>query len=88
MNPRETLLSVRKVIEFLGDGGVRNSYYLEFHKRLLVLELASKYCQGKRVVDVRATPFLSCALKLIGFDVVTPDYDPRSTGESPRLAAS
>jgi len=77
MNPREALLSVRKVVESLGDERVRTSYYLEFHRRLLVLELASRYCQGGRVVDVGASPFiLSCALKSIGFDVVAVDYDP------------
>jgi len=49
MSPRETLLSVRKVVESLGDERVKNSYYLEFHRRLLVLELVSKHCHGGRV---------------------------------------
>jgi len=77
MNPREALLSVRKVVESLGDEKVKNSYYLEFHRRLLVLELVSKHCHGGKVVDVGASPFiLSCALKSMGFDVVAVDYDP------------
>jgi len=77
MNPREALLSVRKVVESIGDQRVKNSYYLEFHRRLLVLELVSKHCHGGRVVDVGASPFiLSCALKTMGFDVVAVDYDP------------
>jgi len=77
MNPREALLSVRGVVESLGDERVKNSYYLEFHRRSLVLELASRYCQGGRVVDVGASPFiLSCALKSMGFNVVAVDYNP------------
>jgi len=77
MNPKGALLSVREIVESLGDERVRTSYYLEFHRRLLVLELASRNCQGGRVVDVGANPsILSCALKSMGFDVVIVDYDP------------
>jgi len=84
MSPREALLSVRRVVESLGDKKVRDSYYVEFHRRLLVLELASRYCQGGRVVDVGASPFiLSCALQSMGFDVVAVDYD---TEEYRRIA--
>jgi len=57
---------------------VKNSYYVEFHRRSLVLELVSKHCHGGRVVDVGASPFiLSCALKSMGFDVAAVDYDPK-----------
>jgi len=37
MNPREALLRVREVVGALGDGRVRHSYYLAFHRRLQVL---------------------------------------------------
>jgi len=60
-NPRESLLSVRGVVEPLGDERVKNSYYVEFHRRPLVLELASRYCQGGRVVDVGPVPSSSLA---------------------------
>jgi len=84
-SPREALLRVREVVEVLGDGRVKHSYYPEFHRRLQVLELVSEYCRsGGRVVDFGASPFItSCALKHIGFEVLAVDFDP---GEYGRIA--
>jgi len=78
MSPREeALLRVREVIETSGDGRVRHSYYLEFHRRLQILELVAEYCGGRRVIDFGASPFItSCALKNMGFEVLAVDFDP------------
>lgn len=46
MSPREALLRIREVIELLGDGRVRHSYYLEFRRGLQVLELVSEHCRA------------------------------------------
>jgi len=90
-NPREALLRVREVVESFGDGRVKHSYYLEFHRRLQVLELVSEYCRGGRVVDFGASPFIiSCALKHMGFEVVSVDFDPeeyRRIAEACRVRA-
>jgi len=37
MNPREVLLSMRKVVESLGDERVKNGHYLEFRRMFLNL---------------------------------------------------
>jgi len=83
-NPREDLLMVREIVEALGDGRVKHSYYLEFRRRLQVLELVSEYCRGGRVADFGASPFItSCALRFMGFEVLAVDFDP---GEYGRIA--
>lgn len=44
----------------------------------MVLQLTQEYCQkGGTVVDLGASPFIiSCALKLMGYEVIACDYDP------------
>jgi len=82
MSLGEALLRVREVIETLGDERVKHSYYSEFYRRLQLLELVSKYCRGRRVVDFGASPFItSCALKFMGFEVVAVDFDPEEYGK-------
>ena len=39
MNAREALLSVKEIVERLGDSRAVHSYYLEFGRRLEVLKL-------------------------------------------------
>jgi len=80
-NPSEALLRVGEVVETLGDEKVKHSYYLEFHRRLQVLQLVSEYCRCERVVDFGASPLItSCALKFMGFEVVAVDFDPEEYG--------
>ena len=56
MNSKE--VSVRKVVESLGDERDRHSYYLGVPQEAPSPKLASRYCQGERVVDVGASPFI------------------------------
>ncbi|MEM0245046.1 MAG: methyltransferase domain-containing protein [Zestosphaera sp.] len=78
MDAREALLRIKDVIEHYGDEKVKHSFYLEFGRRLLVLQLVEEYCQkGGFVIDLGAQPFImSCALKLMGYEVIAYDYDP------------
>jgi 2-polyprenyl-3-methyl-5-hydroxy-6-metoxy-1,4-benzoquinol methylase len=80
MNAREALLSVKEVVERLGDPKAVRSYYLEFGRRLEVLKLVKEYCrQGSTILDLGAQPFIiSCALKRMGYNVIAFDVDPRS----------
>lgn len=75
---RRTLLSVEGIVRRYGDDKVLGSFYLEFWRRALVLELVRKYCpKGSTVIDLGAQPFImSCALKLMGYEVIAYDYDP------------
>ncbi|MEM3680059.1 MAG: class I SAM-dependent methyltransferase [Metallosphaera sp.] len=79
MKAKEALLGIKGVIESYGDEKVRRSFYFEFNRRLLVLQLIQECCQeGSIVVDLGASPFIiSCALKLMGYEVIAYDYDPR-----------
>jgi 2-polyprenyl-3-methyl-5-hydroxy-6-metoxy-1,4-benzoquinol methylase len=79
MNAREALLSVKEVVERLGDPKAVHSYYLEFGRRLEVLKLVKEYCrQGSTILDLGAQPFIiSCALKRMGYNVIAFDVDPR-----------
>ncbi len=53
MNAEKALLSVRKVIELFGDQKAVHSFYLEFSRRLEVLELVEAYCSpGSTVLDI------------------------------------
>lgn len=78
MKAKEALLNIKDVVKSYGDEKVRHSFYLEFNRRLLVLQLTQEYCQkGGTVVDLGASPFIiSCALKLMGYEVIACDYDP------------
>jgi len=79
MKAKEALLHIRDAIESYGDERVRRSFYLEFQRRLSVLQLVQEYCrEGNIVVDLGASPFImSCALKLMGYEVIAYDYDPQ-----------
>jgi len=72
------LLEIEKVIQSLHDSKVVASYYQEFWRRAILLELVRKYCpKGSIVVDLGAQPFIvSCALKLMGYEVIAYDYHP------------
>jgi len=86
MTPKVALLKIKDVVETLEDERIKYSYYIEFHRRLQVLQLVSEYCRGERVVDFGASPFIvSCALKFMGFEVVAVDFDPEEYG---RIAES
>jgi len=78
MKPEEALLNLRDFIERFGDERVRHSFYLEFSRRRLLLSLIEEYVpKGGIVVDLGAQPFIvSCALKLMGYEVIAYDYDP------------
>jgi len=78
IKPIEALLNIKDFIENYKDEKVRHSFYLEFSRRLLVLQLVKKYVsKGSLVVDLGAQPFIvSCALKLMGYEVIAYDYDP------------
>jgi len=77
MKAIEALLNIKDVIETHGDEKVKHSFYVEFHRRLLVLRLVEEYCQKGVVVDLGAQPFIvSCALKLMDYEVIAYDYDP------------
>jgi len=78
MKPEEALLNLRDFIEGFGDEKVRHSFYLEFSRRKLLLSLVEEYVpKGGIVVDLGAQPFIvSCALKLMGYEVIAYDYDP------------
>ena len=75
---KRALLNVERIVKNHGDNKALTSYYLEFWRRALILELVTKYCpKDSVVVDLGASPFiLSCALKLMGYDVIAYDYDP------------
>jgi len=75
---KHALLEIEKVIRSLRDSKVVASYYQEFWRRAILLELARKYCpKGSIVVDLGAQPFIvSCALKLMGYEVIAYDYHP------------
>jgi len=68
MNAKDTLQSVKEIVEKFGDPKAVHSYYLEFGRRLEVLKLVEEYCrQGSTVLDLGAQPFItSCALKKMG----------------------
>jgi len=77
-NVRETLLSVKEVVERFGDSKAVHSYNLEFGRRLEVLKLVEEHCkQGSTILDLGAQPFItSCALRKMGYNVITFDVDP------------
>lgn len=79
MNSREALLHVKNIVESYGDEKVKQSFYLEFNRRLLVLKHVEEICnKGGLVVDLGASPFiLSAALRLMGYEVIAYDYDPQ-----------
>jgi 2-polyprenyl-3-methyl-5-hydroxy-6-metoxy-1,4-benzoquinol methylase len=73
----EALLSLEEI--FAGrDDKVKDSYYLEFWRRIEVVDLALRYCKrGLVVADIGAAPFItSCALKKLGYTVVAVDIEP------------
>jgi SAM-dependent methyltransferase len=72
---KHALLEIEKIVK---DEKVLASYYQEFWRRAMVLELVMKYCpKGSVVIDLGAQPFIvSSALKLMGYDVIAYDYDP------------
>jgi len=78
MNAKDTLQSVKEIVEKFGDPKAVHSYYLEFGRRLEVLKLVEEYCrQGSTVLDLGAQPFItSCALKKMGYNVTAFDVDP------------
>ncbi|MEM2046016.1 MAG: hypothetical protein QXO20_07575 [Candidatus Bathyarchaeia archaeon] len=78
MEAREALLRIKDVIEHYGDEKVKHSFYLEFNRRLLVLRLIEEYNRkGGVIIDLGAQPFIvSCALKLMGYEVIAYDYNP------------
>lgn len=78
MNAKEHLLCIRDAIEKYCDEKVKHSFYLEFNRRLLVLQMVQEYCnEGSVVVDLGASPFIiSCALKHMCYRVIAVDYDP------------
>jgi 2-polyprenyl-3-methyl-5-hydroxy-6-metoxy-1,4-benzoquinol methylase len=78
MNAREALLSVKEIVERLGDSRAIHSYHLEFGRGLEALKLVEEYCKrGSTVLDLGAQPFIiSCALRKMGYDVVALDIDP------------
>ena len=80
MRSEEALLRLRDFIESCGDEKVRHSFYLEFNRRLLVLQLVEKYCPpGGVIADLGAQPFIiSGALSLMGYEVVAYDYEPKA----------
>ena len=71
-------MSVERIAEGYGDEEVLKSFYLEFWRRALVLELMRKYCpKGGTVIDLDAQSFIiSCALKIMGYEVIAYDYNP------------
>ena len=46
---RRTLLSVEGIVRRYGDDKVLGSFYLEFWRRALVLELVRKYCPKETI---------------------------------------
>lgn len=53
MDAEEALLRIRDIIEKYGDERVRNSFFLEFHRRLLVLRLIEEDCRkGSLIIDL------------------------------------
>jgi SAM-dependent methyltransferase len=78
MKAIEALLYIKEFLENYSDEKVKHSFYLEFSRRLLLLQLVEKYAsKGGVVIDLGAQPFIvSSALKLMGYDVIAYDYDP------------
>ena len=78
MNTRESLLSVKEIVERFGDSKAVHSYYIEFGRRLEILKHVQEYCkQGSAVLDLGAQPFItSCALRILGYNVIAFDIDP------------
>ncbi len=72
------LVSVEKIVKEYGDEKALRSFYLEYRRRLFVVELVKRFCApGSRVVDLGAQPFiLSCMLAVEGFRVTAVDIDP------------
>lgn len=68
----EKLILIRDIIESYSDGKVKHSFYFEFSRRFLVLQLVEEYCQkGSVIADFGAQPFImSCALKLLSYTVI------------------
>ena len=75
---KDASLSVGRIVKEYGDDKALRSFYLEFWRRALVLELVRKYCpKGGTVIDLGAQPFIiSCALKLMNYEVIAYDYNP------------
>ena len=65
MNAREALLGVEDIVKRYGNQKAIYSFYLEFRRRLEILELVKTFCKpGATVLDIGAQPFItSCALK-------------------------
>lgn len=80
--PAEALLSVRELLDATGERKVLHSFYFEYMRRLFTLRLISGACTpGSTIVDVGASPFvLSCALKLMGYNVIAVDFNPEEYG--------
>jgi SAM-dependent methyltransferase len=79
MKAKEALLHIGDVLEkSYRDEKVKHSFYLEFSRRLLVTQLVERYApKGGVVADLGAQPFIvSCALKLMGYEVIAYDYEP------------
>lgn len=72
------LLEVEEVVKKYGDEKALTSYYVEFWRRAIVLELVTKYCpKGSSVADLGAQPFImSCALAKLGYNVIAVDIEP------------
>ena len=77
-NSKKALLEIEKIVQSIQDAKALASYYLEFWRRVIVLELIKEVCpKGSVVADLGAQPFIvSCALKLMGYEVIAYDYDP------------
>lgn len=69
---------IERVIKKFGDSRVISSYYLEFLRRVYVLQLVKEHCSIKaNIVDLGAQPFiLSCMLAQSGYEVTAVDIEP------------
>jgi len=78
MNAREALLGVEDIVKRYGNQKAIYSFYLEFRRRLEILELVKTFCKpGAIVLDIGAQPFItSCALKKLGYEVIALDIEP------------
>ncbi|QOJ79275.1 class I SAM-dependent methyltransferase [Infirmifilum lucidum] len=69
--------NVEEIVKRLGDDKALWSFYLEYSRRIYVVNLAKRFCPGRRVVDLGAQPFiLSCMLRALGYDVTAVDVEP------------